>query len=503
MAGAAGCVPVAPPPPPPSALEVSASPSLFPAFDPSVTDYVSRCGDGAPVQVTIGAPDGTAVSVAGRPWSRGRFTTTASRAAGQAFAIVVRPPSKVLKAYYVRCLPLDFPAWSASHTGATRAQHYMATPFELTSFGALGAYPTIFDANGVPVWWAPKAATYFTTLLPNGNVASLINGGFEERKLDGTLVRTVSGLSADAHDLLLLPSGNYIMVVNENVSGQDLTELGGPVSATVLNHVIKEVDPLGVTVKSWNVMDHIPVTEMNPQWYPEVITAGPTSGGAYDVYHWNSIEDSGDGHTFILSFRHLDALYKIDIDVGAPPSTVVGEGVVWKLGATASPTTPALTQLSVVGDPVYTGGSHFGGQHDARILADGTLSLYDNGSGLGRPPRGARYAIDETTGTATLQDAVSDPQIPRSFCCGSARRLSASDWVIGWGGNGTGTESVNGLRGFAITYASQWFVYRFVPILPGTLDPAELRAAMDIQFGGGGLSAAEARGSDEPIPNLP
>jgi hypothetical protein len=85
---AAGCLPpapkpaatVAPPAPPapvtvplPTSLEVSTSPVLFPAFDPTVSDYVVRC-DANPVSVTIGAPAGTTVSVAGQPAMGGRFT---------------------------------------------------------------------------------------------------------------------------------------------------------------------------------------------------------------------------------------------------------------------------------------------------------------------------------------------------------------------------------------------------------------------------------------------
>ena len=77
---AAACVPVAPPPLPPT-LEISTTPGMFPAFNPSSTDYVSRCN--GTLTVSIGAPEGTAVSVNYQPWQAGFVDQTLSLADGQ------------------------------------------------------------------------------------------------------------------------------------------------------------------------------------------------------------------------------------------------------------------------------------------------------------------------------------------------------------------------------------------------------------------------------------
>ena len=37
------------------------------------------------------------------------------------------------------------------------------------------------------------------------------------------------------------------------------------------------------------------------------------------------------------------------------------------------------------------------------------------------------------TGTATLLQSITDPDVPASNCCGSARRLGNGDWLIDWG----------------------------------------------------------------------
>ena len=90
--------------------------------------------------------------------------------------------------------------------------------------------------------------------------------------------------------------------------------------------------------------------------------------------------------------------------------------VVWKLGGTARP-----ESLTILNDPEFTTGSGFGGQHDARVLDDGSVTIFDNGfhpdTVLRHPPRAVRYAIDAGAGTATLLEQVNDPSDA------SARRL--------------------------------------------------------------------------------
>jgi class 3 adenylate cyclase len=57
----------------------------------------------------------------------------------------------------------------------------------------------------------------------------------------------------------------------------------------------------------------------------------------------------------------LNAVFDIDQRSG---------NILWKLGGSATP-----ESLRITNDPVFTNGSHFGGQHDARLLPDGTVTL--------------------------------------------------------------------------------------------------------------------------------
>ena len=450
-------------PAPPTTLVVSANPSLFPAFDPGVTDYVSRCTD-QPVQVRVGAPTTTTVAVDGQPAMSGWFTASVSRSTGQEFTFVVQAPAQAPATYYVRCLPLDFLDWTASRTGTTQAEYYISAVIT----GTPANYPAIFDNDGVPIWWAPKTQTLFAELLPNGNVGWTKTDATpaEERRLDGSLVGTVipSVGVPDQHDLLRLANGNYVMVGNVPRANVDFGSWGpsGPGTAALLDQVIQEITPAGAVVWSWDTADHVPVIETDPQWRSQLIYA------PYDAYHLNSIEETPTG--YIVSFRHLDAIYEIDKNTG---------DIVWKLGGSTRP-----ESLSVVGDPVFDGGSHFGGQHDARLLlGDGSVTLFDDGTDLGRAPRAVRYQIDAGARTATMLEQQTDADIaPGSYCCGSTRRLEGGDWVFGWGGTNLVSEMTSsGSRVFLMQF-SPGVIYRALPVPFGVLDRAALRAGMDAQY---------------------
>src|SRR5207253_3217134 len=91
--------------------------------------------------------------------------------------------------------------------------------------------------------------------------------------------------------------------------------------------------------------------------------------------------------------------------------------LLWKLGGSARP-----ESLTFAGDPI----GQFHGQHYARFLSDGTITLHDNETGASpaAAPRAVRYQLDLTSRTATLLEQVHDPIVSTSSCCGSAKRTA-------------------------------------------------------------------------------
>jgi Arylsulfotransferase (ASST) len=454
--GLAACVPVKSPGPP---LVITTDPALFPAFQSGVIDYVNRCDPSTPTAVNVNAPADTTVSVNGSPPATGTFTVQVPQEVGERFTVDITTGGNTTT-HHVRCLPTDFPSWTVEKPGVPQAEFYATALVQ--GFGA-PSYSAIFDTNGVPVWWLDRKPTFLLQPLPNQNLAILnIGAGMEEYDLNGNLVRSLTtvGGDTDFHEVILLPNGNYVMATVQE-QPCNLTSWGLGVLETCLNHVFQELTPLGVPVWQWDTALHIPVTETTPEWQAEQTSQ---VRDAYDPWHYNSIESIGDG--YILSFRHLDAIYKVE-------NTVAGN-IVWKLGGTAHP-----ESLQLVDDP-FNGIS---GQHDARLLPDGSVTLYDNGTlGLGppRPPRNVRYALNLQANTATLIEQIADGEVVRSGCCGSTRRLAGGNYVTGWGGNFQISEySPNGARVFRINGS---FVYRGTPTPPGQYTAQQFRDGMDAQF---------------------
>ena len=447
----------------------STSPGLAVGFDRGIRDNVVRC-NGQPVTVQVAAPPGWKASVAGDGLAMGVRNVRVPLAPNRRFTVAFRadsggPP----EVYHVRCLPSDFPAWRFSR------QRSGGPDFFMVQYNF--RYAVIHDRHGLPVWWykATGIPDNFE-LLPDGTVAwSPVDfaaeqiGPYVVHGLDGRRIRTVSAknnLPTDIHELLRLDSGNYLLAGQTAETGVDLTGIGGPASGTVIGFEMQEVTPQGALASVWwNSQGHISPEETPPRWRSTALLPN----GSWDTQHWNSIEPTDNNTKMLLSFRHLDAVYKVDRATG---------NVDWKLGGTTTPQSLTVQDDPLASDPVA-------GQHDARLQPDGTVSIFDNGTGALRSPRVVRYQIDPVARTATHVQSFSDPEVTGAFCCGSARLVGGS-WLVGWGGqvNGTGVVGSYDLAGQRIwkflTPGSA--SYRANPVPPGALTGDQLRAAMDAVY---------------------
>jgi hypothetical protein len=452
-------------------VALSAHPVLHPRFDRGIADYAVRCGRDGSLELSVRASGGERVAIGDREARGGEFSATLRRRPDGGVTVRVESKSRP-GSYHVRCLPPGFPRWDVSRPDTPHARAYVVTPNGRAEEG----YVAILDSHATPVWWRHSSSygPWDAKVLPGGDLGwthykggpfgQIKAYGYEERRLDGHRVRRIRarGTPTDTHDLQRLPNGHYLALTYVPRDGVDLRKWGGDRKSRVYDGEIQELTPGGRVVWRWSSRGHIRTSET--LWWDTLNGAQrdkKPDERFWDLVHINSVEPDGDG--LVVSFRHVEAIYKIDRGTGR---------ILWKLGGTRRP-----ESLDVVGDPL--GDRPFGGQHDARLWRDGTLTVFDNQTHRG-PPRAVRYRVDERARTATLVEDIHPPRELRSEFGGSARKLPGGDWVIYWGGAPLFTEQQagSGRELLGVTLRDEHWGYRVVP-LPDSVALRSVRRAMD------------------------
>jgi hypothetical protein len=471
-----------PPPPPPVAgtlSSLSVSPlALSPAFSPDIYDYVVRCAAGTNnLSVTMQTSAGAEASLVSPILSQAAEAQTVPVAIEQDAAIVVNIVSQGGQSsqYWVRCLPPDFPPITLTQHPSTVAP----TPgWYLTGNAILtpgtGGFAMVLDSNATPVWYRRVDSGAMNLELISYNVLAFIptlgtfgsdsTAEYEMDVLDPwqpTYVQAV-GTPTDEHELTMMPNGNRLVFSYPLVTGVDLTGLGtlGP-NSTVADCEIQELDADDDLIWSWRGLDHIdPVLESTDPNPTQV--EGAT---VIDPIHCNSIEIDPSGD-LMVSARDLDAVFLIDTT-----------GTIrWKMGGKSYSKDNAQL-LSVEQDPETS----FYHQHDARFLADGTVSLFDDHTEQPGHARGVTYALDVAGGTATFVWQAAG--VANSTAMGSFRVSADGSRVIDWGASTAPPPSpvftevdYNGSPLIDVSFGSGNWAYRTIKVSLDDLDIDVLRA---------------------------
>jgi hypothetical protein len=286
-----------------------------------------------------------------------------------------------------------------------------------------GGYAVIFDSTGTIVWYHDFTDTKLTVsnvlMQTNGNITAFIgnnsgwmpiDGYYVEMNIAGDILHTFrapAGSYMDDHELLITGSGstrkaNYFTLTTRQT---DLTSIGMGSNVTLAGHQLRREDASGANEFTWDAWDHIGIDE----WIGDT-TAKQTRGNSTDFDHSNAMTFDNAGN-YVVSWRNLDQIMAIDYNTGA---------VLWRLGGTKS-------DFTFVNDPL--GG--FYKQHSVKVLPNGNILLFDNGSGhVPAQSRAAEYKLDFTAKTATLVwESRHNPPIFAMFV-GWVQRLSNGDtWV--------------------------------------------------------------------------
>jgi hypothetical protein len=214
-----------------------------------------------------------------------------------------------------------------------------------------------------------------------------------------------NGLMADLHEFQIVP-GNTAYVTAYNPIRCDLSSAGGPRDGVILDTAVQAIDmKTGLVRWEWHSLDHVGVSESE---------TSPPSSTAWDWFHLNAIDPEPGGNIFITA-RNTWAGYQLQGGSGK---------ILWRLGGLKSSFTMGP-------------GTKVAYQHDGRILPDGEVTFFDDGSD---PPvesqsRAVRIALDLKTHQARLVSAYTHPSPPLLAASqGNMQTLANGHTVVGYGG---------------------------------------------------------------------
>lgn len=332
-----------------------------------------------------------------------------------------------------------------THKPGTAPGQVFVAPYNLgTVVGQTGSL--ILDSAGDPVWFRPlpytnlqnadfKVQTYHDpetgasqpaltwwqgtiaipptyTNLPGG--APEPGGCYYIYDSHYRLLKTVSarhGFSADQHEFLLTSRGTALFIATKPVP-MDLRPYGGAADGAILNSEVQEVDlATGKLVFSWNFLDQV-----DPADSEVAASDAASTGGVWDAYHVNSIDEGPDGQ-LLVSARNMWAIYDIAKSSGK---------IRWQVGGKQS-------------DFTLGPDAEFFWQHDARFRPGNRISMFDDGccnQPVGSPEQqshGLILSLDFDRHRATAVRTYYHKPALYSASQGNTQALAKGNEFIGWG----------------------------------------------------------------------
>jgi len=214
-----------------------------------------------------------------------------------------------------------------------------------------------------------------------------------------------NGLQADLHDFQIAPS-DVAYITAYNPIRCDLSAVRGARNGAIVDTAIQEIDmKTGLVRWEWHSLDHVGVSESE--------TETPTKATPWDWFHLNSIDPEPDGN-ILISARSTWAGYQLEGGSGR---------VLWRLGGLKS---------SFKMGP----GTQMAWQHDGRLLTNGEVTFFDDGSNppIHKQSRGIQIKLNLRRSEASLASAYTHPDPPLLAASqGNMQTLADGNAVVGFG----------------------------------------------------------------------
>lgn len=303
--------------------------------------------------------------------------------------------------------PASLPVITMTLPSGTDSGYVFLAPYMF--WPSVSSYLLILEDAGELVYYQELPAVgYDFKKQPNGLLTFYDSSVGYFRGLDPsyTVVDTYAagnGYVADVHDLQVLPENGHALLLIYDFQTMDLTEYGGRPDATVIGLIVQELDAAKNVVFQWRSWDYIDITD----------TVVPLTSATVDYVHGNAVERDHDGN-LLISARHLWEVTKVNRQTGE---------VMWRWGGKRNEFT-------------FTNDDPFYYQHDIRRLANGHVTLFDNGNARTPPySRVVEFELDEENKVATSEWEYRNSPDTFSPGMGNAQRLPNGNTLIGWGGS--------------------------------------------------------------------
>jgi hypothetical protein len=330
---------------------------------------------------------------------------TAAAAAADQMSGTFLPPAPPSRA---DTLPANFPVITDTmYAAPSPGRLFLAN---MSFGGPTSPYLIILDESCTPVFYRqmPGACTDFK-LQPTGRLTYFdgMQGKFYAMDTSYAIVDSFAcgnGYPTDGHELRLLPNGHALLMgYDPQTVDMRPIDVNADSAATVIGLIVQELDENKNVAFQWRSWDHFQITDA---------THEDLRINEIDYVHGNAIELDRDGNLMISS-RNMDEITKISRETG---------DVIWRWGGKNN-------QFTFIDDPV--GFSH---QHAIRRIANGHVTLFDNGNFHPTPySRGVEYELDEVNKTARQVWEFRNTPDSYAIAMGYVQRLSNGSTLISWG----------------------------------------------------------------------
>lgn len=354
-------------------------------------------------------------------------------------------------------LPADFQPVEVVPGDTDTAQ--MADGWTFLMAGSLQGYVYAIDENGAVRWMlSEKGLGAASVFLPLDNGNYLIGGdksfgnyykyNLFELDLTGHIVHEYL-INGYHHDAVELPSGNLLLLAN-NINGQ------------VMEDTLYELDrETGEILRTWDFNSYFDVGNYNEDG--QHIADVNYGTGASDWLHINGIDYDAQTNALLISSRHQDAVFSMDLGTGEINWILSDPNDLW----------PEYLKDKLL-TPVGDGFEWQYGQHNSIWLPDGNIMLFDNGDYRSKTQDGVLdaatqsysraviYHVDEVAGTVSQEWQFGKEKGTDHFAVNvsSVQYLGENHYLIDFGGivkNSAGEATYSIMDG--ITGSSRSEVY--------------------------------------------